>query len=197
KKAGYTFPAEGGQVRTKDGIPFSFELAYADAPGFAELAQQIADAWSKLGIQVTLKALPFDQLVSQYLEKHTFQAALVELNFARSPDPDPYPFWDQAMIGDGQNYSQWDDRAASEYLEKARVTSDWGERAKLYRNFQVRFMMEMPALPLFYPVYSYGVDDTIQNVRMGPLFDPADRFLTIQTWYLRARRLSTSPTETP
>ena len=197
KKAGYTFPAEGGQVRAKDGVPFSFELAYADAPGFAELAQQIADAWSKLGIQVTLKALPFDQLVSQYLEKHTFQAALVELNFARSPDPDPYPFWDQAMISDGQNYSQWDDRAASEYLEKARVTSDWGERAKLYRNFQVRFMMEMPALPLFYPVYSYGVDETIQNVRMGPLFDPADRFLTIQTWYLRARRLPTSPTETP
>jgi len=197
KKAGYTFPAEGGQVRAKDGVPFSFELAYADAPGFAELAQQIAESWSKLGIQVTLKAVPFDQLLSQYLEKHTFQAALVELDFARSPDPDPYPFWDQAMINDGQNYSQWDDRVASEYLEKARVTFDWGERAKLYRNFQVRFMMELPALPLFYPVYSYAVDDSIQNVRMGPLFDPADRFLTISTWYLRARRLQTSPSETP
>lgn len=197
KEAGYTFPAEGGQVRTKEGTAFRFDLIYPDSPGYAELAQQIAESWNRLGLQVTPKGVPFDQLLSAYLEPHSFQAALVELSFARSPDPDPYPFWDQAMISGGQNYAQWDDRMASEYLEKARVTSDWEERARLYRNFQVRFMMELPALPLFYPVYSYGVDNSIQNVRLGPLFDPADRFQNVTGWYLRARRPQNVTPEAP
>ncbi|MCX8062952.1 MAG: peptide ABC transporter substrate-binding protein [Anaerolineales bacterium] len=188
KKAGYTFPAEGGEAREKEGVALRFELVYPDAPGFGELAENIAQSWAKLGVQVTPKGVPFETLMSQYLEPRSYQAALVELNFTRSPDPDPYPFWDQAQIAEGQNYAQWDDRLASEYLEKARITNDWGERARLYRNFQVRFLSELPALPLFYPVYNYAVDDTIQNVRIGPLFDPTDRFLNILSWYVRAQR---------
>jgi peptide/nickel transport system substrate-binding protein len=82
----------------------------------------------------------------------------------RSPDPDPYRFWDKAG-NRGQNYSKWNDRRASEFLEQGRVTADIGERAKAYRNFQVRFTSEMPALPLFYPVYSYAVDGQVQGVR--------------------------------
>jgi peptide/nickel transport system substrate-binding protein len=197
KEAGYTFPAEGDQVRSKEGAAMRFDLVYPESPEFARLAAQIAESWNELGMNVTPKGVPFDQLVSGYLEPHAFQAALVEFSFMRSPDPDPYPFWDQAMISGGQNYAQWDDRAASEYLEKARVTFDYGERARLYRNFQVRFMMELPALPLFYPVYSYGVDGSIQNVRMGPLFDAADRFQNITGWYLRARRPQAAETQAP
>ena len=29
------------------------------------------------------------------------------------PDPDPYPFWHQSEATGGQNYSQWDNRTAS------------------------------------------------------------------------------------
>ncbi len=188
KKAGYTFPAEGGEARAKDGVALSFELVYPDASGFAEIAEMIRQSWANLGVQVIPKEVPFETLMSQYLEPRSYHAALVELNFTRSPDPDPYPFWNQAQIAEGQNYAQWDDRLASEYLEKARITTDWGERARLYRNFQVRFLTELPALPLFYPVYNYAVDDTIQNVRIGPLFDPTDRFMNILTWYVRAQR---------
>ncbi len=197
KKAGYTFPAEGGEARVKEGVALSFELIYPEAPGFAELAQSIAQSWAKLGVRVTPKGVPFETLMSQYLEPRSYQAALVELNFTRSPDPDPYPFWDQAQIVEGQNYAQWDDRLASEYLEKARITPDWGERARLYRNFQVRFLSQLPALPLFYPVYNYAVDETIQNVRIGPLFDPSDRFLNILQWFVRARRPQTGLEFTP
>jgi len=125
---------------------------------------------------------------------------LVDINLARTPDPDPYPFWDQAQINDGQNYAQWDDRQASEFLERARITINMDERAKNYRNFQVRFTTEMPALPLFYPVYSYAVDNQVQNVRVGFFFDPSDRFSTILEWYLRSKRpvgAEIQPTVTP
>jgi len=149
---------------------------------------------------VTIKAVPYEELVNSYLEPRSYQAALVDLNLARYPDPDPYPFWDQAQITGGQNYAQWNDRQASEYLEQARIIPDLAERAKAYRNFQVRFTNQMPALPLFFPVYSYAVDQSVQGVRMGPLFDTSDRFATILDWFLLAKRstnLESTPTATP
>jgi peptide/nickel transport system substrate-binding protein len=144
----------------------------------------IAENWRELGVDATLKPVSYEDLVSAYLEPRAYQAALVELNLSRYPDPDPYPFWHQAQITGGQNYAKWDDRQASEYLEQARVETDVAERARLYRNFQVRFSSELPALPLFYPVYNYAVDDDVQGITVGPLFDPSDRFSTVTQWFL-------------
>ena len=188
KAAGYTIPAAGGSVREKDGLKFSFELVYPDDPLHAGLVEAIRQDWARLGVEVTPKPVGYDALVDDYLEPRTFQAALVDINLSRFPDPDPYPFWDQAQATGGQNYGMWNDRRASEFLEQARVTLDIGERAKAYRNFQVRFTAEMPALPLYYPVYSYAVDAQVQAVQMGPLFDMSDRFATIPQWFLLARR---------
>lgn len=198
KEAGYTIPANGEPIREKDGVALSFELVHPDTPQHTSLAEAIREDWAKLGVNVDLKPLPYQELIQDYLEPRNYQAALVDLNMHRSPDPDPYPFWDQAQISDGQNYAMWNDRQASEYLERARIINDVAERTKAYRNFQVRFTQDMPALPLFYPVYSYAVDGQVQGVSMGPLFDLSDRLSTINSWYLVARRPSiTQPADQP
>jgi len=188
KEAGYLLPPDGSQVRVKDDTPLAFELLYPDDETHRAVAEAIQSDWMRLGVQVTLTPMDYDALIGQRLAARDFQAALVDLDFSGNPDPDPYPFWHQAEIRDGQNYSGWDDRQASEYLEQARVTVDPAERARLYQNFQVRFEQELPALPLFYPVYTYGVDSQVQGVRMGPLFHPSERFLTVTRWYLQARQ---------
>lgn len=198
EEAGYTQPASGEGPRQKEGVRLAFELAHPDDAQSTAIAEAMKRDWERLGAQVTLKAMPFEELLSDALEPRSYQAALVDLNLSRFPDPDPYPFWDQAQITGGQNYAKWDDRQASEYLEQARVTVDLGERAKAYKNFQVRFANEMPALPLFYPVYSYGVDQQVQGVRMGPLFDTSDRFATLLQWYLISKRpVEATPTPSP
>ena len=199
KKAGYTIPASGGSAREKDGVKLAFELVHPEGEPYTAIAERIRQDWQRLGVEVTLKAVPYDSLVSDYLETRSYQAALAELNFARSPDPDPYPFWHQAQITSGQNYSQWDDRQASEYLEQARVQLDSVERSKRYRNFQVRFGSEWPALPLFYPVYNYAVSDKVFGVSVGPIYDPSDRFFTIAEWYLQkvTGQTAAEPTATP
>lgn len=198
KAAGYTIPAEGGSVREKEDVRFSFEMVYPDNALHAGLVEMIRSDWAKLGVEVNPKPVTYDELVDNYLETRDYQAALVDLNLSRYPDPDPYPFWDQAQATGGQNYGKWNDRRASEFLELARVSSDLDERAKAYRNFQVRFTTEMPALPLFHPVYTYAVDAQVQGVRMGPLYDPSDRFATLTTWFLIAKRpVATPETATP
>ena len=150
-----------------------------------------------LGIQVNLKALPYDQLVTEHLDTRNYQAALVDLNLSHSPDPDPYPFWHQTQVSSGQNYSNWDDRQASEYIEQARITTDLAERTRLYNNFQVRWSQELPALPLFYPVYTYAVSGDIQGVSIGPILEPADRFNHVTNWYLVTSRSTGEETATP
>jgi peptide/nickel transport system substrate-binding protein len=196
KTEGYVIPAEGGDVRGKEGTLLSFIMLHPDDEVHTRIAETIRDAWAEVGVQAQLQAVPYDDLAVDFLASRTYHAALVDLNLARTPDPDPYPFWHQAEAAGGQNYSQWDNRAASEYLEQARVTADPTLRTRLYRNFQVVFSKELPALPLFVPVYSYGVDSQVQGVQVGPLYDPSDRLATFNNWYLLTRR-ALEDTEVP
>jgi peptide/nickel transport system substrate-binding protein len=200
KGEGYVIPAEGGDVRAKEGTALSFTMLYPDDTVHTRIAETIRDEWAQIGVHVELQAVPYDKLATDFLASRKYQAALVDLNLARTPDPDPYPFWHQAEATGGQNYSQWDNRAASEYLEQARVTADYSLRTRLYRNFQVVFAKELPALPLFAPVYSYGVDSQVQGVQVAALYDPSDRLATFSRWYLLTRRAleqTAVPTATP
>lgn len=199
KNAGYTFPAEGGNARTReteDGetIRLEFTLLYPDDERFTAIAEVVQENWTALGFDVTLEAVPYQELIGEYLEKRTYQAALVEINLSNTPDPDPYPFWHQTQTTGGQNYSIWNDQRASEYLEQARIIPDPNERARLYRNFQVRFMDQLPALMLYYPMYTYGVSEDVKGVRIGPIFQPSDRLDTITDWYLFSEQPGPQPT---
>ncbi len=199
KTAGYVLPADG-TVRAKDKVSLSFTMVYPDDAAHAALAQTIQQNWAAIGVDVKLQAVTYESLFADYLTPRTYQAALVDLDLSRSYDPDPYPFWHQAEITSGQNYSQWDNRTASEYLEQARVIADMSVRTRLYRNFQVVFARELPALPLFYPIYTYAVDQRVQGVQAVPLFEPADRFNGISSWFLITRRAleqTVQPTSAP
>jgi len=187
KTAGYVLTPEG-TVRAKDNVALSFTMVYPDDAMHTQLAQSIQQNWAAIGVDVKLQAVAYESLFTDYLTPRAYQAALVDLDLSRSYDPDPYPFWHQAEITGGQNYSQWDNRTASEYLEQARVVADQNIRARLYRNFQVIFARELPALPLYYPIYTYGVDQRVQGVQAIPLFEPADRFNDISNWFLVTRR---------
>lgn len=198
KAAGFELPAEGDAVLTKNDQILAFTLLYPDDEQHLKIAQMLQEFWKALNIQVTIEGITYDQLINERLSNRDYQAALVDLNLSRSPDPDPYPFWDTAMAENGQNYTQWDNRIASEYLEQARITVDLSERERLYRNFQILFNQELPALPLFYPVYNYAVENQVQGVRMGPLFDTSDRFSTITEWYLQTQKVNAATlTPTP
>ena len=193
-KAGYISP-DGGETLAKDGVPIAFTLLHPNDALHTALAEYIQRDWAKLGVQVSLSALPYEQLIHESLTNRQYEAALVDINLSYTPDPDPYPFWHQAEAVAGQNYSQWDNRPASEYLERARVTADIESRARLYRNFQVIFDDELPALPLYFPTYTFGVDAQVYGVQAAPLYDTSDRLNNIADWHLLTRRaLDATPT---
>jgi peptide/nickel transport system substrate-binding protein len=175
-------------------LEIALTLLYPDTEEHAVIASYIQQGWEALGVSVTLDARPYDEVLVE-LAARNYQAALVDINLTRSPDPDPYPFWGQAQVGNGQNYADWDNRSASEFLEQARISVDITERERLYKNFQVLFMRDMPSLPLFYPVYTYAITSDINGINFGPIFEPADRFNNIQEWYILSGRTDTTVQE--
>jgi len=188
KGEGFVIPASGGDVRAKDGQFLTFVLVHPDDLIHTQIAQSIQADWALIGVKIDLQSVPYNSLVNDFLTTRNYQAALADLNTMRTPDPDPYLFWHQSEATGGQNYSQWDNRTASEFLETARTVTDFDSRARLYRNFQVTFVKEMPSLPLYYPVYSYGVDNQVQGVQVAPMYDTSDRLALISEWYLVTRR---------
>lgn len=184
KDAGYVLGGENTTIRAKDGVEFRFELLYPDDETHRQIAEMIQQNWEALNIAVNIRGVSYSELIDSYLNPRSYQAALIDLDLSWTPDPDPYPFWDQVQATGGQNYSQWDNFVASDYLEQARITTNLIDRSLFYRNFQVIFEEELPALPLFYPVYNFAISTQIQGVTVGPMFDTSDRFQTVKNWYI-------------
>ena len=176
-------------VRQKGGKLLAFDLLVPSDSNSIALGQMIVEDWSRVGIRATIQVAQADALQDEYLEPRNFQAIMIHMSLQHTPDPDPYSFWHQTEIESGQNYSGYDNRTMSEILEQARITSSRAARAKLYRAFQARFLDETPAVLLYHPVYSYVVSKSVNGVQLGPLLQPADRFHTIDDWYIVIRRV--------
>lgn len=175
---------EGESVRKKDGRPLAFILVGDDR----RLLEAIAEAWARIGVDAKPQPVTLAGLTADFLTPRSFDAAVVHWELAG--DPDPYPLWHSTQIKDGQNYSGWNNQAADEAIEQARATVDPAVRRKHYVEFQRIFAREVPALLLYYPVYSFGVRDKIHGVQVGPLNEPADRFRNVADWYIVTRRIT-------
>lgn len=189
--AGWTVPP-GGRVRMKDEGGLSFTLLASTDPVHTAVAREVARRWETIGIDVQVVTLPPLEM-RDALERRDYQAALVEL--ALPGNPDPYSLWHQTQMTNGQNYAGLDHRRISEIIETARIIVDPTRQAALYREFQELFADEVPAVLLYQPIYTYGVDRTVQGVQIGPLMTPSDRLATISSWYIATRRVMVSQAE--
>lgn len=189
-------PGTDEYVRSKDEQLLAFELIYPNDSRHEQIAIMLQANWAFIGAQVTIRPVTSSAAMESQLKSKEFEAALAELDLSDYPDPDPYPFWHDSQVDTGQNYGGFTDRNISLWLEQARITANVPDRFTLYRNFQHRFQDQVPALLLYYPVFTYAIDTQVLGVSLGPLLDPSDRFQHINTWYLRARR-TLEPTPTP
>ena len=173
----------------KDGQELKFQLLVPNDDLSVVLGEIAVEDWGQLGINAVLQTVESDILKDEHLDTREFQAIMIDVSLQRTPDPDPYPFWHQTEIESGQNYSGYDNRIISEYLEQARTTPSISARSSLYRMFQKRFVDDTPALLIYHPVYSYVTNKVVNGVQMGPIIEPSDRFNGIADWYIVIRRV--------
>ncbi len=191
-EAGWARVEADDGLRHKQGERLGFKLLTSSEPQRMAVAHSLADQWQAVGVTVTVEtASPLE--VREALETRDFEAILVHL--ASQGDPDPYPFWHETQADGGQNYAGFVHRRISEVTEQARVIVNRESRKQLYHEFQDIFAEEVPALPLYIPVYTYAVDERIHDLQIGPMMHPSDRFRTISDWWIVPRRVIVSESE--
>jgi peptide/nickel transport system substrate-binding protein len=132
------------------------------------------------------------------LQPRKFDAALTVWDIPG--DPDQYWLWHSTQIEEGGlNYAGWRSEEVDDLLQKARSITNETERKALYGRFQEIYADEAPSLLLYYPVYTYGVNKRVQNVQIGPLNRPAERFASFADWFMVTRRvpINQAPTSAP
>lgn len=198
EEAGWKDTNDDG-VRERNGEQLAFNIVTnTDDPLRARIAQQLADDWKKIGANVQVELMPAPSLVQEALRPRAFDAVLFGVTQLPA-DPDPYSLWHSTQTPDkseaGQNYSGWENPEADDLLQEARRTTDPAQRAELYRQFQMLFMEDVPAAILYYPVYTYGIDQRLHGVQLAPLLDAGDRFRNISQWYINTRRVILSESQ--
>jgi len=176
-------------VREKDGQELAFTLISDDAPHSIGISQALAQDWARIGARVTPQPVSFTGMMTDYLSPRKFDVALVSLELFG--DPDPYPLWHSSQISPkGQNFGGWQNREADILMEQARLTSDRETRRQLYDEFQRIFATDLPAILLYYPLYTYAASTAVHDMEVGPLNEPADRFKTFAKWYINTRKIT-------
>ncbi len=176
-------------VRVKQDRPLEFTLLVNDVPERVALARAVAGQWAKVGIKAHVRPVSMSELTLEHLRPRSFDAVLSQWQ-SLPPDPDPYPVWHSTQItGTGQNYSGFVNRDADEAIEVARQLTDREKRRELYFKFQEVFAREVPAILLYQPVYTYGVDRRVRNVQIAPMLDPSGRFRTVWQWAVREKEV--------
>lgn len=190
--------SDGDGFREKDGVILQFLLYAPDDSFQSHLIQRIAEDWNAIGVHAVPTPVSFVTLMSDYLLPRNYDAALITLDIPG--DPDQYWLWHSTQVEQGGfNYAGWQNDEVDELLQQARSITDEAQRRTLYWRFQEIFAEEAPSLLLFYPVYTYGVNERMHNVQIGPLNRPADRFESFADWYMVTRRVPANqvPTDVP
>lgn len=164
----------------------TFTILTPDDPVLLAVAEEITKQWALVGIDASVE--PADLATyRERLRAGQFQAAIVELTREGSADPDVYDFWHQGQIPSednpgGRNFGGADDRGISEPLERARREPVELYRKAYFDEFQEKFVDGAIALPLYTPLYTYAVTSRIENVQIGFISAPSDRFRSIGSW---------------
>jgi len=191
EEAGWS-DGDGDGVREKGELRLQFALLTNDDATRIEIINELTRQWAEVGVRAVPQTAGVAGVVRDFLAPRNYDAIFYE--WQRLPaDPDPYPQWHSTQnLGMGQNFTGYSNERADLIMEEARQTTDSESRGALYRELQRILAEDVPALPLYHPVYSYAIDERVRDVQVGPMQDGPDRFRTVAQWYIATRRVIVS-----
>jgi len=187
KAVGWT--RSGGRWTAPGGTePFEVELLVAVSaanPVVRDIAAAVAEAWTKLGLGVTVTELPPDEFVAR-LADGDFAAAVMDVNVGLDPDLYPLLAASQARSG-GSNVAGVQDATLDRALEAARKPASTERRKAALASLQEVLVARLPILPLVFRDHVYVVPERLAGPTARPLSDASGRFWDVLTWRLAAR----------
>jgi len=173
--------------KREEKIELKFKLVTGKDEVLQEVARITKKYWEKLGVKVNLEFWDIEKLETEILPKKDYDILLFGQMYDRILDP--FPFWHSSQIDGGKlNLSNFKNEKADRFLIEAREEINQEKREEKLKNFEKIFLEERPAILLFNPNLNYFISKKTKGVYGGKIFEPAERFLEIEKWYIKEKR---------
>ena len=173
---------------TSPGKELTFRLVTLDKEKNINLAKEIADRWSKIGVTINIDVKDNVTLQKTIIPKRDYDMLLYGLDYGE--DPDPYPFWHSSQANvDGRNLANFKNTKADKLLEQARLEFDFVKREQEYADFGKILDSEAPMLVIEQCNFFYQVSEKVKGIEKIVGSNEADRFLNIASWYMETKRV--------
>lgn len=117
------------EIKSKLGQAQSAPMEITTTPAYYDTANQIAQSWQQLGIQTTVKVVPFP-------DTNDYQVLLIGQKIPKYPDQ--YALWHSTQ---STNITNYQNAKIDKLLEDGRQETDTDLRKEAYQDFQ-RFIVE-------------------------------------------------------
>lgn len=158
----YTAPAfAGDEIRTIE----LFSRPQASQPAEYQSIQLIAQEWRKLGLDVEIKVMPWEQLSTQvWLKRDSWDATAWQMvGRPERSDPDElvYNLFHSTTIEKGYNFIGYNNPAYDKVVEAQRIAVDPDKRRELIFKSQQILAADQPNMMLVHPKTTFAYDKTV------------------------------------
>jgi len=175
----YEYQKKGSKAVTA----LSFNIYTADAPDLKQAAELVKESWTELGADVSVKVFDSSDLYQSVIRPRKYDALLFGELIGK--DRDLYAFWDSAeRNAPGLNVAMYTNPKADKLLDQIRTTSSASARATAYAQFDQQVRSDVPAVFLYSPDFIYAVPKALSGISLRDLTVPADRFDSVNSWYI-------------
>ena len=172
----------------KNTTTLAFSISTSDAPELKKTAEVLQNEWQKIGARVDVKIFDISDLNQNIIRPRKYDALLFGEIIGR--DTDLFPFWHSSQrVDPGLNIALYTNLKADKILETLRKTTDQSKQQSLYDSFNKEIDLDTPAVFIYSPYFIYIVPKKVNNIELGQLATPAERFENVSEWYIETSNI--------
>ena len=166
-EAGWSYRQGGGLE--KEGRKFEFTLITNQGNDERlKVAQIIQRRLKDIGIEVKIKVVEWSVFLTEYIDKHNFDAVLLGWSLGR--EPDNYDIWHSSKTKEGEfNFIGYNNPEVDSLLVEARRTFDQEKRKSCYQQIHRILYEEQPYMFLYVPQSLSALHTRFQGVKPAPI----------------------------
>jgi dipeptide transport system substrate-binding protein len=168
-------PEKAKDMLAKAGYPNGFEITLWAMPvqrpynpNARLMSEMIQADWAKIGVKAKIVTYEWGEYIKR---AHAGEDDSMLIGWTGdNGDPDN---WLGTLLGcqavKGNNFSKWCYKPFDDLVEKGRVTTDQGERTKIYTQAQEIFAQQLPFSPIAHSTVYQPVSKKVIDMRIEPL----------------------------
>lgn len=164
-------------------VPLTFSISTANGEMFTTTTEFLKNAWSAVGINVTIKQFEQSDLTQTVIRPRDYETLLFGTQLGRALDV--YSFWHSSQRNDpGLNIALYANITTDSILSEMRRATDTGMRDEALMKFVTEIQKEIPALFLYAPELLYVFPNRIAGATFIGMSEPSEHWSNVHEWYI-------------